>query len=70
MPPKAKKLSGTMSLKTRASIAGGAQTIGYYCFWKRVFEELELPLDTAFEHSSKICHLLVPVATLRGGKEC
>ena len=52
--PKTKNFSGTMSLKTRVGVAAGIQAIGYYGFWKRVFDELDLPLDTAFEHSLKM----------------
>ena len=46
--PKNKNFCGTTSLKTRVGIAGAIMALGYEEFWKRVFSELNLEMDTIF----------------------
>ena len=49
--PKTKTFCCTMSLKTRVGIAAAIQGLGYQVFWNRVFQELGLTMDDAFDTS-------------------
>ena len=51
--PKIKKISGTLSLKTRVRIASGALALGYFSFWSWVFDALSLTMDSVFESALK-----------------
>ena len=43
--PKGRTYSLTASLDTRVAIVGGVQVVGYYYFWKKVFNALDLDMD-------------------------
>ena len=43
--PKNRHYSATGSLKSRVAVAAGVQIVGYYKYWKAVFEELNLLMD-------------------------
>ena len=40
----------TMSLTNRVMIALGTQNLGYYCFWSRVFESLNMDMSPNLKH--------------------
>ena len=46
--PKTKNFSGTISLKTGVDIAAGVLSLGYFQFWKQVFQELHIEMDDEF----------------------
>lgn len=46
--PKIKNFSGTLSLKIRVGIAAGVLALGYFIFWNRVFDALDLEMDSVF----------------------
>ena len=48
LAPKTKNFCRTTSLKTRVGIADAIMALGYKEFWKRVFSELNLEMDTIF----------------------
>ena len=43
--PKGKTYSLTASLDTRVAIAGAIQVVGYFNFWKQVFDEFGITMD-------------------------
>ena len=51
--PKTKNFSGTLSLKTRVSIAAGVLALGYFGFWDQVFDEIGIEMDNTFASSLK-----------------
>ena len=52
--PKGRTYSLTGSLDTRVAIAAGTQVVGYFKFWKAVFDALGLDLDLNLQKHLKL----------------